>query len=116
MISHVLLTPYVNTFYRMLLMIQMEYMTLPLQIIPRTDTTTYTPVRKHVLICDEDKHSLSNYVCIPFHLVDHSRVILSVPDGWGSDYINASYINVSSRLQVDNCIQTTDGTGFISSI
>ena len=94
----------------------MEYMTLPLQIIPRTDTTTYIPVRKHVLGCDEDKHSNKITYVFYFHSVDHSRVILSVPDGWGSDYINASYINVSSRLQVDNCIQTTDGTGFINSV
>ena len=28
------------------------------------------------------------------NIVDHSRVVLSIPDGWGSDYINASYINV----------------------
>ena len=30
-----------------------------------------------------------------FHAVDHSRVVLSVPDENGSDYINASYIDVS---------------------
>ena len=34
-----------------------------------------------------------------FHSVDHSRVILSVPDERGSDYINASYINV--RFSMD---------------
>ena len=28
-------------------------------------------------------------------VVDHSRVILKVPDETGCDYINASYINVS---------------------
>ena len=31
------------------------------------------------------------------HIVNHSRVILSIPDGWGSDYINASYINVRHK-------------------
>ena len=35
-------------------------------------------------------HFVAHYA----HIVDHSRVVLSVPDGWGSDYINASYINV----------------------
>ena len=30
-----------------------------------------------------------------FDVVDHSRVILKVPDETGCDYINASYINVS---------------------
>ena len=30
-------------------------------------------------------------------IVDHSRVILKVPDETGCDYINASYINVSGR-------------------
>ena len=29
------------------------------------------------------------------YVVDHSRVILKVPDETGCDYINASYINVS---------------------
>ena len=29
---------------------------------------------------------------------DHSRVVLSVPDDSGSDYINASYIDVSVKL------------------
>ena len=33
-----------------------------------------------------------------FHTVDHSRVVLSVPDENGSDYINASYIDVSVIL------------------
>ena len=34
----------------------------------------------------------------PFQTADdHSRVILSVPDEAGSDYINASYINVSGH-------------------
>ena len=35
-------------------------------------------------------HFVAHYA----HIVDHSRVVLSIPDGWGSDYINASYINV----------------------
>ena len=30
-----------------------------------------------------------------FSLDDHSRVVLSVPDSNGNDYINASFINVS---------------------
>ena len=36
----------------------------------------------------------AHFVALYTHIVDHSRVVLSVPDGWGSDYINASYINV----------------------
>ena len=32
-----------------------------------------------------------------FDVVDHSRVILKVPDETGCDYINASYINVSGN-------------------
>ena len=38
-------------------------------------------------------------ICAPFladWTVDHSRVILKVPDENGCDYINASYINVST--------------------
>ena len=34
-------------------------------------------------------------ICYVFYIVDHSRVVLSVPDENGSDYINASYIDVS---------------------
>ena len=30
------------------------------------------------------------------NIVDHARVVLSVPDENGSDYINASYIEVCS--------------------
>ena len=35
------------------------------------------------------------YLICVFHSVDHSRVVLSVPVENGSDYINASYIDVS---------------------
>ena len=34
------------------------------------------------------------------YIVDHSRVVLSIPDGWGSDYINASYINVRPTVDI----------------
>ena len=44
-------------------------------------------------------HLVAHYA----HTVDHSQVVLSIPDGWGSDYINASYINV--RPTVDSCEQ-----------
>ena len=39
-------------------------------------------------------------VCMSFLscAVDHSRVILKVPDESGCDYINASYINVSTHV------------------
>ena len=42
---------------------------------------------------------MSIKTCMPFLLdiVDHSRVILKVPDETGYDYINASYINVSGN-------------------
>ena len=39
--------------------------------------------------------------------VDHSRVVLSVPDESGSDYINASYIDVS-----DHCSTLSTGLLF----
>ena len=35
------------------------------------------------------------YIPSPFSPDDHSRVILSVPDSTGNDYINASFIDVS---------------------
>ena len=41
-------------------------------------------------------HFVAHYA----HIVDHSRIVLSIPDRWGSDYINASYINV--RPTVDS--------------
>ena len=34
---------------------------------------------------------------LPLYTDDHCRVVLSVPDENGSDYINASYINVSCK-------------------
>ena len=37
------------------------------------------------------------YVILCICAVDHSRVVLSVPDESGSDYINASYIDVSDH-------------------
>ena len=41
-------------------------------------------------------HFVAHYT----HILDHSRVVLSVPDGWGSDYINASYINVRPTVDI----------------
>ena len=35
---------------------------------------------------------------------DASRVILSVPDALGNDYINASFIDVSIDIYTSNCI------------
>ena len=40
----------------------------------------------------------AHFAVLYAYIVDHSRVVLSVSYGWGSDYINASYINV--RLTV----------------
>ena len=40
------------------------------------------------------------FVALYTHVVDHSRVVLTVPDGWGSDYINASYINVRPTVDI----------------
>ena len=87
-------------------MIQVGHMTLPQPTIPRTDTTIFTPVSMQYAHRDITgvSHALCRMmfdgVCVLFHFppVDHSRVILSVPDGWGSDYINASYINVGYTL------------------
>ena len=39
--------------------------------------------------------------------VDHSRVILQMPDESGSDYINASYIEVGAATS-QQCGHTTD--------
>ena len=38
------------------------------------------------------------------HIVDNSRVVLSIPDGWGSDYINASYINVRPTVDSEQTV------------
>ena len=35
---------------------------------------------------------------------DASRVVLSVPDALGNDYINASFIDVSIDIYTSNCI------------
>ena len=46
-------------------------------------------------------------VCVPFlaeWAVDHSRVVLKVPDENGCDYINASYINVSTIVLKAICL------------
>ena len=37
----------------------------------------------------------TNTIIMTLHSDDHSRVVLSVPDADGSDYINASFIDVS---------------------
>ena len=39
---------------------------------------------------------------------DASRVILSVPDARGSDYINASYIDVRIDIYTSKCIYVND--------
>ena len=87
----------------MLLMIQMEYVTLPKPTIPRTDTTMYTHVSINRASDDMQAYSKICTKCVSllhFHSVDHSRVILSIPDERGSDYINASYINVSFSMDM----------------
>ena len=38
---------------------------------------------------------INKAIIMTLHLDDHSRVVLSVPDEDGSDYINASFIDVS---------------------
>ena len=38
------------------------------------------------------------------HIVDHSQVVLSIPDGWGSDYINASFINVRPTVDSEQTV------------
>ena len=38
------------------------------------------------------------------HAVDHSRVVLSIPDRQGSDYINASYINVRPTVDSEQTV------------
>ena len=47
------------------------------------------------------------------HVVDHSRVVLTVPDGWGSDYINASYINVRPTLDSEQTVSQVHYATFI---
>ena len=46
----------------------------------------------------------AHFVALYAHIVDHSRVVLSVPDGWGSDYINASYINVRPTVDSEQTV------------
>ena len=46
----------------------------------------------HCPLVDNSKYLLHPSLCIPTD--DASRVVLSVPDANGSDYINASYIDV----------------------
>ena len=46
----------------------------------------------------------AHFVALYTHIVDHSRVVLSVPDGWGSDYINASYINVRPTVDSEQTV------------
>ena len=45
-------------------------------------------------------HFVAHYA----HIVDHSRVVLSIPDGWGSDYINASFINVRPTVDSEQTV------------
>ena len=47
-------------------------------------------------------------------IVDHSRVILKVPDETGCDYINASYINVSRTQCIVAYILSSPGIFFLS--
>ena len=42
----------------------------------------------------------AHFAALYAHTVDHSRVVLSIPDGWGIDYINASYINVRPTVDI----------------
>ena len=46
----------------------------------------------------------AHLVALYVHTVDHSRVVLSIPDGWGSDYINASYINVRPTVDSEQTV------------
>ena len=46
----------------------------------------------------------AHLVALYAHTVDHSRVVLSIPDGWGSDYINASYINVRPTVDSEQTV------------
>ena len=69
----------------------------------RMDTCTVLSMYMHALqSVGQQEVSKADYfqVYMVFHVrclyvVDHSRVILKVPDETGCDYINASYINVS---------------------
>ena len=46
----------------------------------------------------ENSDNELNVFIMTLHSDDHSRVVLSVPDEDGSDYINASFIDVSNDV------------------
>ena len=71
-------------------------------------TSIQTPVSyRHNTSCDSsaltvcrqsDFTTIDILLALTFLPVDHSRVILKVPDENGSDYINASYIEVGTGV------------------
>ena len=73
---------------------------LPRLTDQRTDTSTFTPV-SHAIQCYVEQQlilTLASLLCIS--TVDASRVVVSVPDIEGSDYINASYIDVRIHVMI----------------
>ena len=58
-----------------------------------------------MLISDCSKYVTGKVCCSLYaHAVDHSPVVLSIPDRQGSDYINASYINVRPTVDSEQTV------------